>query len=96
MKLKCNEENCFMIALPPTNDKYERKIFAFLNNMQPETEVQISSIAKKENIYKFTETVKFYMRYHRAKGTIPWDNNIELSSDYKKVKKLSSYWWEFF
>jgi len=85
-----------MIALPPTKDKYERKVFAFLNNMQSDTEVKISDIAKKDNIDKFTETVKYYMRYHRLKGTIPWDNNIEFSNDYKKVKKLSSFWWEFF
>jgi len=85
-----------MIALPPTKDEYERKIFAFLNNMQPETEMKISSITKKENINRFIKIVKYYMRYHRTKGTIPWDNNIEFSNDYKKVKKLSSYWCEFF
>lgn len=85
-----------MIALPPTKDKYQRDIFAYLNNMQPETEVKISNVTKKQNIDKFIEIVKCYIYYHRTIGTIPWDNDIEFSNDYKKIKKLSSCWWEFF
>lgn len=76
------------LSLPPTGDRYEKDIYKFLTQLQPDITIVIKNYVKGKNVKKFIEIVKKYMLYHSDMNTIPFCAGIEFTNDYKGIKKL--------
>ena len=61
--------------------EYKKKVWRFLEEIEPEKKYTIARVAKPENRGAFVEAVKEYM------SSLPYNGWISFNSDYSKIYK---------
>jgi len=62
--------------------EYKRKVWEFLENMEPEKRYTIDNLCQPENRESFIEAIKEYMR------SLPWQGHVTFNHDYSKIYRM--------
>ena len=62
--------------------EYKRKVWDFLENMEPEKKYTIDNLCESGNRKSFIEAIKEYM------GALPWNGYVTFNHDYSKIYRM--------